>query len=531
MTTISPSVRLGGTAELAAELGISRQQVANLRQRNDFPAPVAVLSMGEVWDLDVIGRWAGSGLRRAAGRPSQDRSVAAVGRRFVLGEQIGGGGFAVVHRALDVLGAAPPGTEVAVKVLRPEYGLDAVTLARFQRELQLMSRLSHPNVMAVLASGTDENIGVWYSMPLALGSLFDDLPRFGELEPRVREDAIVKVMRDICAGLAYIHGIHPQGVLHRDLKPQNVLRTPGGAWAIADFGLARAVAQSTRLTGTAEAMGTMFYTAPEQWDDAKHVAATADIYSAGRILQAMLIAGTPVDDHVPPGNLAHVVHRAILRDPARRYQSAAELLAAIEAAVATNARWEPPEERERRLRQQLAAAIDYNAVIEIIDWADVAAEGTDTVHFALALSAVHGAVVQEWWKANPANFTHAFGVFAQALEYLFAFDNCDPLADFARLAVMVTRDRGILRDAIRGLALLGFNHNRWHVRDVAVEILQGIRSDSDASSALEGLRMAGSRATEWTAGYLVLGTLHPMLRAGIPQITQPPTPQKTPTAG
>jgi hypothetical protein len=156
----------------------------------------------------------------------------------------------------------------------------------------------------------------------------------------------------------------------------------------------------------------------------------------------MLIAGTPMDDHVPSGKLASVVHRAILRDPARRHQSAAELLAAIEAAVAPDARWEPPAEKERRLRQQLAAAIDLNAVIEIIDWADVVAEGTDTVHFAPSLSAVHWAVVQDWWKANPANFKHAFGVFAQALDYLLDFDDCDPLANFARLAVTVTPTAG-----------------------------------------------------------------------------------------
>jgi hypothetical protein len=510
-------VRLGGVAEVAAELGVTRQQVANLRQRDDFPAPVAVLSMGEVWDLDVVRRWGSSGLRRAAGRPSQVAASVALGRRFVLGQPIADGGFAVVHNAVDIM--APAGTQVALKVLKPELGLDADTVARFQRELQLMSQLSHPNVMPVLASGADEGTGLWYAMPLALGSLADDLGRFGYLLGEMRDNAIVAVMRDICAGIDYIHRV---GVLHRDLKPQNVLRTHAGTWAIADFGLARTIADSTRLTGTADQMGTPFYAAPEQWTDAKHVAATADIYSAGKVLQALLIAGTPVNDDVPPGKLAAVVRRAISGDPRRRHQSAAELLDAIVTTVAPPGRWETPEERERRLRQRLAAAIDIEAVGEIIKWADEA-DITETGHVALALSAVPAVVVQAWWEQNPGNFAHVFGVFTQALEHDgFSFPDCDPLADFARLAVRAARDQDILREAIRGLAHLGFNHNRWHVRDVAVEILQGIRDDADAASALEGLRMAGRRATEWTAGNAVLGTFHPILRAGIRQISQPP---------
>lgn len=81
-----------------------------------------------------------------------------------------------------------------------------------------------------------------------------------------------------------------------------------------------------------------------------------------------------------------------------------------------------------------------------------------------------------------------------------------------------TRCAPLLREAIRGLAALGRTHDRWHVRDIAVGILQSIRDDDAAVSALEGLRMAGRRATEWTAGPAVAGTLHPILRAGITQI-------------
>src|SRR5438034_10492772 len=95
MTANNEPLRIGGVSEVAAELKVSRQQVAKLRQRDDFPLPVAELTVGDVWDLDVIRRWADSGLRRTAGRPAARTQRLAVGRRFELGAEIGGGGFAV----------------------------------------------------------------------------------------------------------------------------------------------------------------------------------------------------------------------------------------------------------------------------------------------------------------------------------------------------------------------------------------------------------------------------------------------------
>ena len=149
-------------------------------------------------------------------------------------------------------------------------------------------------------------------MPLALGSLADDL------HTGLSDEAILAVMRDICAGLDYIHR---NEVLHRDLKPENVLRTQAGTWAIADFGLSRSVAEDgIRLTDTAAGMGSRFYTAPEQWLDAKNVTQAADIYSVGKVLQAMLVAGLPVDDRVPPGRLGPVAQRAFSQEPQHRHQ-------------------------------------------------------------------------------------------------------------------------------------------------------------------------------------------------------------------
>ncbi len=502
--------RLGGISEVAAELGVTRQQVTKLRATSDFPAPVASLAVGDIWDLDVVRRWSGSGLRRNPGRPTTPSRPVALGRRFELAEVIGGGGFAVVHSARDLESASD--ARVAVKVLQEAHALDQDTVTRFRRELELLGRLSDPHVMPVLANGTDRRLGLWYAMPLAWGNLADVLRQRPPIED------IVAIMREICAGLEYIHS---HGVLHRDLKPENILRTPEGTWALADFGLARAVAEdSIRLTVTGDAMGTRFYTAPEQFSDAKRVDERADVYSAGRILQALIIGSTPIDDDLPPGPLRPVVLKAIHSNRERRYDSAAELLAAIEVTIAAPVgKWATPEEKAARLRPRLQgpSSIDNDAIAELRAWADSAdpADYTEMGELAITLTALSVKTIRRWWNQDPGGFTRVFEAFAERLNGGFVFEVCDNLADFARRAVTATEDGVILRETTRGLAQLGENHNRWHVRDITIAILQAIRTDEDAVAALEGLRAAGKSATEWSVPDASRRTLQPILRAGL----------------
>jgi serine/threonine protein kinase len=515
MTTISGSpLRLGGVSEVADELGVTRQQVSKLRARPDFPSPVASLTLGEVWDLDAIRNWSASGLRRGAGRPAAASPHPVVlGHRFQLEDPLGGGGFAIVYRARDL--STGDGTRVAVKVLQEAPALDPETVARFQRELRLLTGLDDPHVMPVIASGTDDRLGLWYAMPLAQGSLADVVSSI-----QGTTELIVGTMRHVCAGLAYIHS---RGVLHRDLKPENVLRARPGSWALADFGLARAVAEtSVGLTVTADAMGTAFYTAPEQWKDAKRVDRRADIYSAGKVLQALVTGSKPVDDDIPPGVLRPVIRKAISQDPRSRYATAVELLTAIEDAVATPVlpgRWETPEEKKNRLRARLGGprTVDESALRELVEWAETADPNDYTAmgELATTMSFLSADSVRWWWARDHHAFTRVFEAFADRLRGGFRFEDCDALANFARYAVTVTGDGIILRETVRSLALLGTRHNRWYVRDVTVSILQKVRTDEDVVAALEGLRAAGQDAVQWTVGDTALHSLHPRLRAGI----------------
>jgi serine/threonine protein kinase len=510
----SDHLRLGGVSEVAKELRVSRQQVAKLRARADFPAPIASLSVGDVWDLQAVRRWSSSGLRRGPGRPTSSVRAVVLGRRFALGEQIGDGGFAQVYQAQDL--ASGNESMVAVKVLHRVAALDDRVVQRFKRELKLMTGLHDPFVMEVLDHGSDPHFGFWYAMPLAQGCLADDLPAL-----HAQTEDIVDVMRQVCLGLAYIH---KENVLHRDLKPENVLRTQHGTWAIADFGLARAVEEtSVGLTLTAEAMGSAFYTAPEQWRDAKRVDERADIFSAGKILQALVTGAPPVDDDVPPGVLRPVILKAIAQDRRGRHGSAEELLSAIEAAVAVpSVGWETPEEKAIRLRPRVVGerGSDREALGELVTWAEGAnpEDYTEMGHLATTLSALSPQSISWWWKRDARSFVRIFSAYARRLDGAFEFSRCDPLADFARRAVDVTQDGVVLREAIRGLVQLGEHHNRWHVRDVVIAMLQSIRDEEDAMAALEGLRDAGPSALEWTIGETARRTLHPVLRAGIAAI-------------
>ena len=511
MASINLPQRLGGITEVAAELGVTRQQVANLREREDFPAPVARLSATDVWDLDAVKRWDSSGLRRSAGRPSKD-TPRVVGRRFQLGNTIETGGFAVVYRARDLSAGEDDESTAAVKVLQQDQALEPGVVERFSRELDIMSRLRHSNVMPILDGGTDEQLGPWYAMPLARRSLKEEIGVVDDL------GEIVSILRDICSGLAYIHS---KGILHRDLKPSNVLRRKG-RWKLADFGLARDLGDpSTRLTETFDGMGSQFYMAPEQWEDAKHVDERADIYAVGKIMQALVSGTAPVTSRVPPGKLRSVIERAIEHEPDARYGSAEELLDAIETATAPapSGEWETPEEKTARLRPRLEGGQDTAALEELINWSNEldADDSNEAGEYVWTMSALPTALIKSWSKRNPGAFKRAFREYTKLIQRSFPFGRCDELADFVRRVVATDKGNELLSDAVCGLAVLGRYNNRWHVRDVAVAILQEIRTHEDAGRALEGLRRAGVDAAEWTLGATTVRTLHPTLRSGIQQ--------------
>src|ERR687892_209294 len=272
-----------------------------------------------------------------------------LGGRYQLDSLLGVGGMAKVYLASDRVLER----QVAVKVLSPPYAQDPSFVERFRREARSAARLSHPNIVAVFDSGSDADQPYLVMEYVAGQSLAELLARQGRLAPRRAAELAVQV----CAALA---AAHAQGLVHRDVKPANVLVGDDGQVKVADFGIAKAAATAT-LTGTGTVLGTAAYLSPEQAQGVP-VDARSDLYSLGCVLYELLCGSPPFGSgpdspqvavasrHVseppePPSarnlqvdpGLDAVVLTALAKDPAQRYQRAVELRDALEHVLAEDA--------------------------------------------------------------------------------------------------------------------------------------------------------------------------------------------------
>ena len=262
--------------------------------------------------------------------------------RYRLTEQIGMGGMAIVYKAIDLR----TGHNVAVKVLRPEFNEDSEFIGRFQREAEAASKMTHHNIVNLLDVGMDGD-NRYLVMEYVQGkTLKDVIQERGRLSAPLACQIAIRI-------LSALEHAHRNGIVHRDIKPQNILVHADGHIKVADFGIAR-IADSSTLTKGDMVMGSVHYFSPEQ-ARGEGASAVSDIYSTGIVLYEMLTGRVPYDGENPvavamqhlhaqpvpiqslapdvPPAVVHVCMRAMEKNPAMRYQSARDMAADLRMAM------------------------------------------------------------------------------------------------------------------------------------------------------------------------------------------------------
>jgi len=243
-------------------------------------------------------------------------------------EVIGRGGMGTVYRTTQV----SLGRRAALKILPADLAQDRHFVQRFHREAEVLSRLSHPNIVTVFDRGEVDG-RPFLSMEYVEGPSLRAVLRRGPLRP---SDAL----RHVSAVLAALQHAHQKGVVHRDIKPENVLLAHGEIVKVADFGLSRLLgpAETTRLTRTHFAMGTYEYMSPEQREHAKEADERSDLYATGVILYEMLTGELPIGRFDLPSRqrpsecdrrIDAIIEKSLEKDPERRYQRASEMADAV----------------------------------------------------------------------------------------------------------------------------------------------------------------------------------------------------------
>ncbi|MDQ3965389.1 MAG: protein kinase [Actinomycetota bacterium] len=259
--------------------------------------------------------------------------------RYTLVELLGSGGMAEVYLAHDEV----LDRDVALKILRHQYAEDEQFVERFRREARSAAGLSHPNIVSIYDQGRSEDGAYYIAMEyVPRGTLKECISRYGALDP----DAAAGVALQIADAL---QAAHEKGVIHRDIKPQNVLVTRTGDVKVTDFGIARAA--SSTVTATSAVLGTAGYMSPEQ-AMGKPVRPQSDLYSLGVVLYEMLTGELPYSAENPvalsmkhvnepprsprkvnpeiPEALDALTVELLAKNPEDRYASAAELIDDLE---------------------------------------------------------------------------------------------------------------------------------------------------------------------------------------------------------
>jgi tRNA A-37 threonylcarbamoyl transferase component Bud32 len=277
----------------------------------------------------------------AGASPPRDPYAGKIIGGFRLIERLGRGGMSSVYKAEQV----SLGRLVAVKIPHREFTLDARHLARFEQEARTLARLAHPNIVQIYDTGRDRDL-FYIAMEYVEGTT---LGRRVEKEGALSPAAAVPLLKECCAALGRAHR---EKIVHRDVKPENILLTSDGHVKVSDFGLAKILESDSSLSRTGTILGTPLYMSPEQ-ADGKPLDGRSDLYSLGATFYQVFTGRPPFEGATPvsialkhvrekprpadevnasvPAGIARILDRMMAKRPESRFQSSEDIIAALSA--------------------------------------------------------------------------------------------------------------------------------------------------------------------------------------------------------
>lgn len=432
--------------------------------------------------------------------------------KIKLESKINSGGFGEVFRATII----EDGKKVALKRLLRPYTLNDVK--RFGREVRIMSTLSHPNIIPVLYHIL-EGDPPSFVMPLAECNLNDILQDLRQNEGRRRF-----IFQQILEGIQYAH---ESGVIHRDIKPQNILIMKGDRVAITDFGLGRFMDRdTTTLTMHGDQFGTIAYASPEQLADFSQADKRSDIYALGKILFQML-SPRPVFPFLNltglEGKYVYIIQKCIENDPDRRYQTVSDLIEDFQLLTQKEFNIESPTQLAQKLIGEIvdpfSEVIDSKGLTELTK---LFMENPDNEDLYIEiLPKMPSEIVSKLIISQNASFLSIIQVYDRYVSGNLPFEYCDTVAKFYEKIFLEADSFAVKSMVLNRLLDLGCSHNRFYVRDVIAKILYEIRDVGLARLALDAFRR-NVAATRWASSAINLDKIHPLIREGVREINLPP---------
>jgi tRNA A-37 threonylcarbamoyl transferase component Bud32 len=422
-----------------------------------------------------------------------------MGRRFRFGDHIGSGGFGTVEAAVRIDDDGDVVEDsLAQKKLLPEHLDDSEALARFKREVRYLAEMDHPNVIPVLGRNLSAS-PPWFVMPRAEGCLRDVLSaRAGD------QRWVITTFSAILEAMAYAHT--ERRVVHRDLKPENVLMV-NEVPMVSDFGLGKRLdSETTRLTSTNIAMGTLAYMAPEQFKDAARVGPPADVYALGKMLGEMLNGERP-DIGRPlltdfPIDFREFIDKCTQDDPRDRYTSGTDAFSAFQMLVSgAGLTGEISRDLDTLIKLWEAAPLGEDGEEARAVAQELISRQDDEEFYFKAVPRLPTALVEQLIDEQPTCFDIILRAYDGHIQGGLPFDYCDVVANFYRRMFAHTQNVDHKRLIFERLFELGPSHNRWHVGDVVAELISDIDDGPTIEMAIEVIRESPSYA-RWYETYI-----------------------------